>query len=875
VLNSRLLGLLMVFVLLLGIVPLQAQEPVNISIALPGIYEDLLKGAIDDFMAANPDIVVEIVTGETPTYTPGDDIEVYLDEMTEYARAADVLSGQNQFNAISTRAGFFLDLSPLVNADPALNVDEFFTSMWQSYQWDGGIWAIPLGGDVVGLAYDPAEFDEAGLTYPTERWTLDDLILAAEQLAVYGEGDVVEEPPVTNFADAGYIAVAALETPIYDPLQFEGTPEFENPQLETAIELWADLQERGFVAQPEGLEFSALVFAPSVLTAVAGFSGSDVEFQFSTLPGGAVAIQPVGAAISSGSAHPQEAYRLIKFLSQDEGTFTSLAGSPIPARRTMFGAVSDNPLFALELPEALQQVVLDYTERAVPYSQVLFSDYVTQAATNVVSSDISAADALSEMASQAINDLEAATNRRETLTVTVNQNENEVVGTGDITLKFGVVGFGPIPNREEWDAAIADFVTSNSQVATVELTRLSFLTGDTSLTDFHEKVDCFYQPNRLDTSEDLTLLLPIDPLLASDPNLSLDDFVGNTVGLLSQNGVTYGIPLHVQPEVLYYNIDLFTAAGAFMPYQGWTVNDFEQALRTLKFDADDPAAFESQSGGNYTLSLIAAYGAVPLDYRTSPPTVDFTSEANVNAIRQVLDLAKDGYIQYSALGTPGGGPAGLGGSLENPAMYTAVLTDLFGAFGADEEEDNTASYGLVTFPQGVDYSAISYDIGSAYITANSQYPDACYQFISFLSGRPTLFSSMPARLSVINSPELAQAQGDSAIEFYNGLAQQLEQSNVIEFPAQTTLSFARLGDLLSIVWLYRAMDRYVLEDADLLTELEDAEQFTRDYQVCAAQIPAFNDVEETDVVSYVTRFAQCAVDVDETTRSLFVGLNLE
>ena len=98
---------------------------------------------------------------------------------------------------------------------------------------------------------------------------------------------------------------------------------------------------------------------------------------------------------------------------------------------------------------------------------------------------------------------------------------------------------------------------------------------------------------------------------------------------------------------------------------------------------------------------------------------------------------------------------------------------------------------------------------------------------------------------------------------------------MIEFPAQTTLSFSQLGDLLSVLWLYRAMDKYVLEDADLLTELEDAEQFTRDYQVCAEQIPAFNDVEETDIVSYVTRYAQCAVDVDETTRSLFVGLNLE
>ncbi|MDQ7036629.1 MAG: extracellular solute-binding protein, partial [Anaerolineae bacterium] len=659
VFKSRLVGLMVLFVLLLGIVPLQAQEPVTISIGLPPIFEDLLKPSIEDFMVANPDIIVEIVTADTPSYTPGDDIEVYLDEMAEYARSADVLTGQDAFNVIATRAGFFLDLSPLVNAGSSLNVDEFFPSMWQSYQWDGSIWAIPLAGDVVGLVYEVEAFDNAGLAYPNERWTLDDLVIAAEQLAVYGEGNIVEEAPVTNFADSGFVAVAALDNPLYDTFQFDGIPAFDNPQLEPAIEVWSDLQADGFVAIPEGLEFSPIVFAPSIVTALVAFSGSDAEYAFTTLPGGSVGLQPLGAGISAGSAQPEAAYRLIKYMTEEESVFTSIIGQPIPARRTLVGAEADNALFALELPEELFEQVIEFAETAVPYSQTLFSEYVSQAASNVLANDTDVATALSEMASQALDDLQAANNRRGTDVVTVTQDDNTIVGSGDVTLTFGLVGFGPIANREGWDATIADFIQRNPQMASIELERLSFLSGDNSLSDYHEKVDCFYQPSRLDTNEDLTLLLPIDPLLAADPNLSLDDFVGNTVELLSQNGVTYGMPLHVAPEVLFYNVDLFNAAGAFLPYQGWTVNDFEQALRTLRFDANDPAAFESQTGGTYTLSLVAAYGGLPMDYRTSPPTVDFTTEANVNAIRQVLDLAKDGYINYSPLAA-GGGPGGGG-----------------------------------------------------------------------------------------------------------------------------------------------------------------------------------------------------------------------
>jgi hypothetical protein len=60
----------------------------------------------------------------------------------------------------------------------------------------------------------------------------------------------------------------------------------------------------------------------------------------------------------------------------------------------------------------------------------------------------------------------------------------------------------------------------------------------------------------------------------------------------------------------------------------------------------------------------------------------------------------------------------------------------------------------------------------------------------------------------------------------------------------------------------------------LVAELEDAQQFTLDYQACVAQIPPFNETEGTNIQAFATQFAQCAINVDETTSDIFAGLGL-
>src|SRR5258707_815018 len=99
-----------------------------------------------------------------------------------------------------------------------------------------------------------------------------------------------------------------------------------------------------------------------------------------------------------------------------------------------------------------------------------------------------------------------------------------------------------------------------------------------------------------------------------------------------------------------------------------------QDVRALNPNPRDPVPFMApNTAGSRLLIFIAAYGGLPLDYRTNPPTIDFTSQANVDAIRQVLDLARNGYINYSALSN-----LDFGGGQNN--LQTAIYTSNLNAF---------------------------------------------------------------------------------------------------------------------------------------------------------------------------------------------------
>ncbi len=867
--------------------PLAAQgNQIILQLALPQFLQDVISDdLLTEFEAQNPGVQVRLVTAGNFLNSPAAGIETYLEGLAEYAASADVLYVSTDTLSIEgTRAGYLLDLSPLSSTDHSLNSEDFLPQAWQSVQWDRGVWALPVAVDVYLLIYNPAAFDRAGLAYPDPLWTLADFASAARALTttdVNGE----TQAGFFDFGSSEYLFRSLLGAALVDPSAFPIQPDFSNPAIEELLTTWAELQEEGAVS---GLGGGASIIAiggnaesgPAMSIqqsfALANFSGPGGSNQLpagTLLPGGTAGLQFQGFSISAGTEYPAEAYALVKFLSSSPGLSDRLFGA-VPARRSLANVETPptqgggrGPRFAainIALSPENQALVDEALSRALAYPELAFVDYMSRAFTLMQQQGLDARSALQEVEAEALNNLNiAAAARNEAPVVVATPVPDVVLRPGEIMLKFGMTSFiTPLPNQADWEQLMAQFIANDPQVG-----QIVFNTAfNTSLSEMAEDFDCFYLPTNGLRGGDASSLISLDPFMDADPFFDKSDVIGSTLAQLQINNQTWAYPINIQPEVLRYNRELFAHAGITPPDQGWTSDAFADALRRLQDWTDKPPFIPRGFGDDYLLKLIAAYGGLPVDYRTNPPTVNFTDPTTVDAIRQVLDLAKEGLIDYSALAQPVGGGARIAmigaavGLEDTDAIYTHSLNQ-FNIFAGPGGQRGADSYQLAPYPTGSQYTPISYDIGTAYISANAQNPEACYRWLSEIARHPDLFSAMPARRSLINDPSLTVTQDASLIALYNQIDAQLSQSNIINLPA--SFGGGASANAFLRTWLDRAFDRYVLEDAELEAELAQAEVFTREYQACAEALPPIDTATTMEErIQYFQQYNLCATRVD-------------
>jgi ABC-type glycerol-3-phosphate transport system substrate-binding protein len=881
------LGVLLMLLAMIPVIVTQAQETPKtvITLAVQSFQRDMLREPIERFEAENPDIDVELKDAGFDFYnlTTQDGITEALDGTQERVTAADVVSvSAGNITPELTRAGYFLDLNPLVRADTSFMAEDFFPALWNSFQWDGGLWAIPTGGSVMGLTYQPEAFDAEGLSYPDGFWTLDDLANAIRALNEYdSEGKVTKQGFINLSNGFGALLLPMAGVKLYDDSQFELVPDFDKPELEALLNRLVELAEEGLFDAPEG------VFTGDAPLMIGGsfLAAGNENAQLAPLPGGQYLADANGLAVSAGTQNPEAAYRLVKFLTSD-ATASSSMFNVIPGRRSLVGVEGNDsgegPRIMMAVNEALMTQMVDAMEQAIPMSQQLFAGRLEGVVDNMQTNGVDAMTALRDAEIEAADGLLAAAERKDTADISViAPTPAPALNEGEIELTFGIQSFvSPFPNQEDWDALADNFAAADPQVGRVTYEMIN----QPDLGEITSSVDCFYQGGNIVPGADLSLLLAIDPLMANDPSFSRDDFVNGVLAQMQRDDLTWGMPLQILPQTLYYNDDSFNNAGAALPYNGWTVSDFEAALKTLKENSADTskAPFEARGfGGTHLLTLIAAYGGLPMDYRTGSLTVNWTDEATIQAIQQVLDLAKDGYIKYDPLvATTGGFMMVMVREEGDEAPIPMYSQQFFGGFGGiniervEGEGERENPYQPVLFPQGTVYNGIAYGVGGAYISAQTQYAEACYRFISALAQQGGILSGMPARRSLINAPETITREGQATVDFYNALDTLLAQPNTLQFPIQADANMSSIGESLVEYWMYKVFDEYVADETgnyDLAGKLAEAQVFADAYMECVAAIPPFegSGVE----MDYIRQFFDCSVKVDPTTESRFPPMN--
>lgn len=192
------LSVLTVVVLLVGIASAgithksaYAQDTVQITL---GSWDDengniRHQAAVDDFMAENPGIEVEILPN------PGGDWHSKVLTWIAAGELPDVYMADSSYVPLYVEAGGLEDLRPYIEGEAGFDPAEvFYQSVYENGFYQGDPYVLAKDYSTVAIYANKKLFDAAGIAFPEEGWTYDDLLDVAMQLTVDANGNNAASP---------------------------------------------------------------------------------------------------------------------------------------------------------------------------------------------------------------------------------------------------------------------------------------------------------------------------------------------------------------------------------------------------------------------------------------------------------------------------------------------------------------------------------------------------------------------------------------------------------------------------------------------------------------------------------------------------------
>ncbi len=336
--------ILAMFLLVSGCNNKTLNDKIVLDFSCWGVPEELeiYKKLLTEFELKNPNIKVRL---EHITRSYESKI------LTELAgnTAPDVMVFQDEPLPQFAKRGAFLDLTPYIERDK-YDLNDFFEIAVKGHSFNGKIYGIPKDGGSVVMFYNKDLFDQFGVKYPDESWTWDSFLNAAKQLTRDTNNDGRVDTVglgMTSWwvywfpwiwSNGGDILNSdKTKCLLNEPNAIEGIQFFADlrtkhkvtPSLETGLQDIGDLFQLG----RQAMQFTGPWAIPMY---------RDLKFRWgiSYYPKGKAGrvtrYSGDGYCIYSKSKHPEEAWKLVKFLSGPDGAMTNaLIGRAVPARKSI------------------------------------------------------------------------------------------------------------------------------------------------------------------------------------------------------------------------------------------------------------------------------------------------------------------------------------------------------------------------------------------------------------------------------------------------------------------------------------------------------------------------------------------------------------
>jgi multiple sugar transport system substrate-binding protein len=348
-----------------------ADEVVEIRLASYGLgdaWNKALEDTLAPFEEENPniDVVVE--------FRP---IDGYWDKLqTEYAAgsAPDVTINQMNWVIPGAARGMFLDLKPMIDSDQ-VDLDAYFYDHAPEWGWQGGIYGGLLYAGGQALYINKDLLAEAGLDFPADDWTWDDMLDYAQQLTdpetnQWGIHMSILNPPYwsTSFihGTGGSVLNEALDTCT-----------LTSPESQAGLQYVADLiHEHEVMPPPSALEGQEDPFLTGKVAIYFGGTWSEgqireagFDWDFAHMPvNAATGIRNVQMgsnawSIVSTSEHPNEAWQVVKFL-MGEGGQRGMMSNGVPG---LTDVVESEDYRSLHEPQNIEVVWSDFANYGHDY----------------------------------------------------------------------------------------------------------------------------------------------------------------------------------------------------------------------------------------------------------------------------------------------------------------------------------------------------------------------------------------------------------------------------------------------------------------------------------------------------------------------------
>jgi multiple sugar transport system substrate-binding protein len=262
--------------------------------------------------------------------------------------------------------------------------------------------------------------------------------------------------------------------------------------------------------------------------------------------------------------------------------------------------------------------------------------------------------------------------------------------------------------------------------------------------------------------------MDLAPFIRADATFAPDSFYSGRAAFLIDGSKIWGVPFGSRMTVMYYNRDLFDRYGVAYPQIGWTWDDFLEAALSLRVpDADvfgyvpilpeEAANFVYQHGGRLYDDLRAPTYPTYDDSLTVEAMTwyaDLFHEHDVaptpDQLREAVGISDDYAVRETILR----GQAG---------MWTGQLWEQGGVGGWWEGREWEFAWGMVPLPRDARAVTLA-DSDQFFIFAGARNPDACWEWLSFVSEHMPPGWLAPMRSSLGESEAYEQLVGEEVAE---------------------------------------------------------------------------------------------------------------